>query len=59
MAVPETVMAEMFDKAGRTLVVGLGETGLSVARYLSSRGVAVSPSSSFTATSPSRRNVTR
>jgi len=41
MAVPETVMAEMFDKAGRTLVVGLGETGLSVARYLSSRGVPV------------------
>jgi UDP-N-acetylmuramoylalanine--D-glutamate ligase len=31
----------MFDKACRTLVVGLGETGLSVARYLSGRGVSV------------------
>lgn len=41
MAVPVTVMAEMFDKAGRTLVVGLGETGVSVARYLSRRGVPV------------------
>ncbi len=41
MAVPVTVMADMFDKAGRTLVVGLGETGLSVARYLSRHGVPV------------------
>jgi len=41
MAVPVTVMAEMFDNAGRTLVVGLGETGLSVARFLSRRGVPV------------------
>ena len=31
MAVPVSIMAEMFDMAGRTLVVGLGETGLSVA----------------------------
>ena len=31
----------MFDKARRTLVIGLGETGLSVARYLSRQGVAV------------------
>ncbi len=41
MAVPVSIMAEMFDMAGRTLVVGLGETGLSVARYLSRRGVSV------------------
>jgi UDP-N-acetylmuramoylalanine--D-glutamate ligase len=41
MAVPVTIMAQLFDKAGRTLVVGLGETGLSVARYLSQRGVPV------------------
>jgi len=34
-------MTEMFDKACRTLVVGLGETGLSVARYLSRQGVPV------------------
>ena len=34
-------MTNMFDKASRTLVVGLGETGLSVARYLSRQGVAV------------------
>jgi UDP-N-acetylmuramoylalanine--D-glutamate ligase len=31
----------MFDKTCRTLVVGLGETGLSVARYLSGQGVPV------------------
>jgi UDP-N-acetylmuramoylalanine--D-glutamate ligase len=31
----------MFDKARRTLVVGLGKTGLSVARYLSQQGVSV------------------
>jgi UDP-N-acetylmuramoylalanine--D-glutamate ligase len=31
----------MFDKARRTLIVGLGETGLSVARYLSRHGVEV------------------
>ena len=41
MAVPATVMTEMFDKACRTLVVGLGKTGLSVARYLSRQGVPV------------------
>lgn len=41
MAVPAIVMTEMFDKACRTLVVGLGETGLSVARYLSRQGVPV------------------
>jgi UDP-N-acetylmuramoylalanine--D-glutamate ligase len=34
-------MTEMFDKACRTLVVGLGKTGLSVARYLSRQGVPV------------------
>jgi len=34
-------MAETFDKTRRTLVVGLGETGLSVARYLSRQGVDV------------------
>ena len=41
MAVPATVMTEMLEKACRTLVVGLGETGLSVARYLSRQGVPV------------------
>jgi UDP-N-acetylmuramoylalanine--D-glutamate ligase len=41
MAVPITVMTEMFDKTCRTLVVGLGETGLSVARFLSRQGVPV------------------
>mgnify|MGYP001819447615 FL=1 len=41
MAVPAIVMTERFDKACRTLVVGLGETGLSVARYLSRQGVPV------------------
>jgi UDP-N-acetylmuramoylalanine--D-glutamate ligase len=41
MAVPLTVMTEMFDKRSRTLVVGLGETGLSVARFLSRQGVPV------------------
>ena len=41
MAVPTTVMTEMFDKTCRTLVVGLGETGLSVARFLSRQGVPV------------------
>jgi UDP-N-acetylmuramoylalanine--D-glutamate ligase len=34
-------MTESFDKARRTLVVGLGKTGLSVARYLSRQGVSV------------------
>jgi UDP-N-acetylmuramoylalanine--D-glutamate ligase len=34
-------MAEQFDNARRTLVVGLGETGLSVVRYLTRRGVPV------------------
>ena len=41
MAAPAIAMTEMFDKACRTLVVGLGETGLSVARYLSQQGVPV------------------
>jgi len=41
MAVQAIAMTERFDKACRTLVVGLGETGLSVARYLSDRGVPV------------------
>ena len=41
MAVPAIVMTETFDKARRTLVVGLGKTGLSVARYLSRQGVSV------------------
>jgi UDP-N-acetylmuramoylalanine--D-glutamate ligase len=41
MTVPAIVMTETFDKARRTLVVGLGKTGLSVARYLSRQGVPV------------------
>jgi UDP-N-acetylmuramoylalanine--D-glutamate ligase len=41
MAVPALAMTEMFDKARKTLVVGLGETGLSVARYLSRQGADV------------------
>lgn len=41
MAVPAVTMTETFDKARRTLVVGLGETGLSVARYLSRQGTEV------------------
>jgi len=41
MAVPVKIMTEMFDKTRRTLVVGLGETGLSVARFLSRQGVPV------------------
>jgi len=41
MAVPASVMKESFDMACRTLVIGLGKTGLSVARYLSRRGVQV------------------
>ena len=41
MAVPAIVMTETFDKTRRTLVVGLGKTGLSVARYLSRQGVPV------------------
>jgi UDP-N-acetylmuramoylalanine--D-glutamate ligase len=41
MAVPILEMTEMFDKERRTLVVGLGATGLSVARYLSRQGVPV------------------
>jgi len=41
MAVPILAMTEMFDKARRTLVVGLGATGLSVARYLFRQGVPV------------------
>jgi len=41
MAVPAIIMTETFDKACRTLVVGLGKTGLSVARYLSRQGVSV------------------
>ena len=41
MAVPAIAMTETFDKTCRTLVVGLGKTGLSVARYLSRQGVPV------------------
>ena len=41
MAVPASVMTHMTDNAHRTLVVGLGKTGLSVARYLSLQGVEV------------------
>jgi UDP-N-acetylmuramoylalanine--D-glutamate ligase len=41
MAVPVAEMAERFDRSRRTLVVGLGETGLSVARYLLRHGVTV------------------
>lgn len=41
MAAPAIVMTAIFDKACRTLVVGLGKTGLSVARYLSRQGVSV------------------
>jgi UDP-N-acetylmuramoylalanine--D-glutamate ligase len=41
MAVTAEDMTESFDKARRTLVVGLGVTGLSVARYLSRQGVPV------------------
>jgi len=39
--VPMANMTERFDMSCRTLVVGLGETGLSVARYLLGRGVQV------------------
>ena len=41
MAVTASVMMQMNDNARRTLVVGLGKTGLSVARYLSRQGVEV------------------
>ena len=41
MAVPVSIMADMIDNARRTLVVGLGKTGLSVARYLSRHKVPV------------------
>jgi len=41
MAVPVSMMMDMFDTTRRTLVVGLGKTGLSVARFLSRRGVPV------------------
>jgi UDP-N-acetylmuramoylalanine--D-glutamate ligase len=41
MAVAAIRMAEQFDMARRTLVVGLGETGLSVVRYLARRGLPV------------------
>jgi UDP-N-acetylmuramoylalanine--D-glutamate ligase len=41
MAVPVAKMAERFDRSRRTLVIGLGETGLSVARYLLRHGVTV------------------
>lgn len=41
MAVPAENMTDMFDMACRTLIVGLGETGLSVARYLSRLGASV------------------
>ena len=38
MAVPASVMMQMTDNAHRTLVVGLGKTGLSVVRYLLRQG---------------------
>jgi UDP-N-acetylmuramoylalanine--D-glutamate ligase len=41
MAATAYNMAERIDNARRTLVVGLGETGLSVVRYLARRGVPV------------------
>jgi len=41
MTVPAEKMTERFDSSYRTLVVGLGETGLSVARYLLRHGVMV------------------
>ena len=41
MAVPASVMMHMTDNVHRTLVVGLGKTGLSVVRYLSIRGIEV------------------
>jgi UDP-N-acetylmuramoylalanine--D-glutamate ligase len=41
MAVPAQKMTEQFDRSCRTLVVGLGETGLSVARYLLRQGIEV------------------
>jgi len=41
MAVPLKVIEAMTEQANRTLVVGLGETGLSVARYLAGQGAAV------------------
>jgi UDP-N-acetylmuramoylalanine--D-glutamate ligase len=41
MALPAIQMTERFDSLRRTLVVGLGETGLSVARYLLRHGVPV------------------
>mgnify|MGYP001817534932 CR=1 FL=1 len=41
MAVTAEIMTEVLDNACRTLVVGLGETGLSVARYLSRTGAQV------------------
>ena len=41
MAATAEDMTELFDMARRTLVVGLGMTGLSVARYLAREGVEV------------------
>ena len=41
MAVPASVMMHMTDNAHRTLIVGLGKTGLSVARYLLRQGIEV------------------
>jgi UDP-N-acetylmuramoylalanine--D-glutamate ligase len=41
MAVPQTIMEDMVANERRTLVVGLGKTGLSVARYLLHRGIPV------------------
>lgn len=41
MAVPVSIMEDMVANERRTLVVGLGKTGLSVARYLSGRGLPV------------------
>jgi UDP-N-acetylmuramoylalanine--D-glutamate ligase len=41
MSVPMAKMTERFDRSCRTLVVGLGETGLSVVRYLLRQDVQV------------------
>jgi len=41
MAATALTMTTMREKADKTLVVGLGETGLSVARYLAGQGVPV------------------
>lgn len=41
MAIPVETMADRLEDIRRTLIVGLGRTGLSVARYLSRHGVPV------------------